>query len=76
MRRGRISTGIQPGRGPAHRDGRSDSLSLALRFLDAETVLAQLSGWIEDYNTRAPHAAMGMRSPAEYRAEVTLNSSR
>ena len=37
---------------------------------DAEAVLAQLSGWIEDYNTRAPHSALGMRSPAEYRADV------
>jgi transposase InsO family protein len=43
---------------------------------DAESVLAQLSGWIEDYNTRAPHSALGMRSPADYRAAVTLSSSR
>jgi transposase InsO family protein len=44
---------------------------------DAESVLAQLSGWIEDYNTRAPHSALGMRSPAEHRAEqLTLSSSR
>lgn len=43
---------------------------------DAETVLAQLSGWFDDYNTRAPHSALGMRSPAEYRAEqLTLSSS-
>jgi putative transposase len=43
---------------------------------DAEAVLAQLSRWIEDYNTQAPHSALGMRSPAEYRAEVTLSSPR
>jgi transposase InsO family protein len=43
---------------------------------DAEAVLAHLSGWIEDYNTRAPHSALGMRSPADYRAAATLNSSR
>src|SRR6266852_4217881 len=43
---------------------------------DAEAVLAHLSGWIEDYNTRAPHSALGMRSPADYRAAVTLSSSR
>ena len=43
---------------------------------DAESVLAQLSGWIEDYNTRAPHSALGMRSPADYRAALTLSSSR
>jgi len=42
---------------------------------DAESVLAQLGRWIEDYNTQAPHSALGMRSPAEYRAEATLSSS-
>ena len=41
---------------------------------DAEAVLAPLSGWIDDYNTRAPHSPLG--SPAEYRAKATLNSSR
>jgi len=44
---------------------------------DAETVLAQLGDWINDYNTQAPHSALGMRSPVEYRAEqLTLSSSR
>jgi transposase InsO family protein len=44
---------------------------------DAEMVLAQLGGWFDDYNTQAPHSALGMRSPAEYRAEyLTLTSSR
>jgi putative transposase len=43
---------------------------------DAETVLAQLGGWIADYNTHARPPALGMRSPADYRAEVTLSSSR
>jgi transposase InsO family protein len=43
---------------------------------DAESVLAQLSGWIEDYNTRAPHPALGMRNPVDYRAATTLSSSR
>lgn len=33
---------------------------------DAESVLLQLPSWIEDYNTRAPHSALGMRSPAEF----------
>ena len=32
------------------------------------SVLAQLGGWIDDYNRQAPHSALGMRSPAEYRA--------
>ena len=39
---------------------------------DAETVLAQLGGWFDDYdyNTLAPHSALGMRSPREYRARA------
>jgi integrase-like protein len=39
---------------------------------DAETVLALLSGWIDDYNRQAPHSALGMRSQAEYRASLAL----
>jgi transposase InsO family protein len=35
---------------------------------DAETVHAQLGGWFDDYNALAPHSALGMRSPREYRA--------
>jgi len=35
---------------------------------DAETVLAQLGSWFDDYNLLAPHSALGMRSPREYRA--------
>jgi transposase InsO family protein len=34
------------------------------------------NGWIEDYNTRAPHSALGMQSPADYLAAATLSSSR
>jgi putative transposase len=41
---------------------------------DAETVLAQLGGWIDDYNTQAPHSALGMRSPAVYRATANVCS--
>ena len=37
---------------------------------DAESVLTQLSGWFADYNTQAPHGALGLRSPAEYRATL------
>jgi putative transposase len=43
---------------------------------DAESVLAQLAAWIDDYNTQAPHSALRMRSPAEGRAEANLSSSR
>lgn len=41
---------------------------------DAESVLLQLGEWIEDYNTRAPHSALGMRSPAAYRAVLQTSS--
>ena len=37
---------------------------------DAETVLTQLGGWIDDYNRQAPHSALGMRPPTEYRASL------
>lgn len=33
---------------------------------DAETVMAQLSGWFEDYNENAPHKALRMFSPREF----------
>jgi transposase InsO family protein len=39
---------------------------------DAEAVLTQLAGWIEDYNRQAPHSALGMRPPTEYRASLEL----
>ena len=39
---------------------------------DAESVLAQLGRWFDDYNRQAPHSALGMRQPAEYRASLEL----
>ena len=36
---------------------------------DADTVIRQLPGWIEDYNQMAPHSALGMLSPREYREQ-------
>jgi len=44
-----------------------DYLSAA-ELRDAESVLTQLAGWFDDYNSQAPHSALGMRSPREYRA--------
>ena len=35
----------------------------------AETVLCQLNSWFEDYNENAPHKALKMRSPRQYRRE-------
>jgi putative transposase len=46
------------------------------KLRDAETVLAQVGEWFDDSNTRAPHSALGMRSPVDYRAALTLSSSR
>jgi putative transposase len=34
---------------------------------DAETVLRQLPAWLADYNRFAPHSALGMLSPLEFR---------
>ena len=39
----------------------------------AEQTIGQLESWIEDYNTVAPHSALGMKSPKMYRE---LNQSR
>jgi len=35
----------------------------------AVRVIEQIPGWIEDYNTFAPHSSLGMKSPAEFRRE-------
>ena len=32
-------------------------------------VIEQIPGWIEDYNTFAPHSSLGMKTPAEFRRE-------
>jgi hypothetical protein len=34
---------------------------------DAQSLLEQVPGWFEDYNQRAPHSALGMLSPRQYR---------
>jgi len=35
----------------------------------AERLLASVPDWIADYNERAPHSALGYRSPVDYRRE-------
>ena len=35
----------------------------------AARVIEQIPGWIEDYNTFAPHSSLGHRSPTEFRRE-------
>ena len=42
---------------------------------DAESVLAQLATWIDDYNRLAPHSALGMRSPVDYRAVTSASGA-
>jgi putative transposase len=41
----------------------------------AAHVIAQVPGWFEDYNEVAPHSALKMKSPREYRAEQALSAS-
>jgi hypothetical protein len=35
----------------------------------ATRVIGQIPGWIEDYNTFAPHSSLDQKSPAEFRRE-------
>jgi putative transposase len=41
----------------------------------AASVIAQIPTWFEDYNEVAPHSALGMKSPREFRAEQLLSAS-
>lgn len=41
---------------------------------DAKTVMSQLPKWIDDYNERAPHKALKMRSPRAFIREQKLAS--
>ncbi len=41
----------------------------------AASVIAQLPAWFRDYNEVAPHSALGMKSPRQFRAEQTLSAS-
>jgi putative transposase len=38
----------------------------------AETVLKLLPQWFADYNNVAPHSALGMKSPVEYKESVNF----
>jgi putative transposase len=42
---------------------------------DAATVLRQLGGWFEQYNTVHPHKALGYRSPREFREQNCAETS-
>jgi len=39
--------------------------------VDADTVLKMISNWIEDYNGVAPHSALGMLSPVQYKQKIS-----
>lgn len=41
---------------------------------NAETVLQQLSIWIDDYNNKAPHKALKMLSPREHLRKLKMAS--
>jgi transposase InsO family protein len=41
----------------------------------AASVIEQIPEWFEDYNEVAPHSALKMKSPREYRAEQALSAS-
>lgn len=38
-------------------------------LVSAARVIEQIPGWIDDYNTFAPHSSLGQQSPAEFRRE-------
>ncbi len=35
--------------------------------VSADGILKLLGAWLDDYNTKASHSGLGMRSPVEYR---------
>ncbi len=41
----------------------------------AQSVMEQMEEWFRDYNEHAPHSALGMKSPLEYRTEQSLTAS-
>lgn len=41
----------------------------------AESVIALLPEWMEDYNEHAPHSTLRMKSPREYRTGKTFTAS-
>lgn len=38
--------------------------------VSADTVLEMIPNWFADYNEKAPHSALGMKSPLEYKRQV------
>jgi putative transposase len=40
---------------------------------DAQTVMQQLAGWFEHYNTQHPHSALGYLPPRRFREKQAVN---
>jgi putative transposase len=40
---------------------------------DSKTVMAQLQGWFDDYNSYHPHSALGSLSPTLFREKQSVN---
>lgn len=47
----------------------------AAELWSAESVIRQLDGFFRDYNEVAPHSALGMKSPREFRRQQALSAS-
>ncbi len=42
---------------------------------DADSVIRMLPEWFEDYNSQAPHSALGMMSPREFIEKITVSTA-
>jgi putative transposase len=40
---------------------------------DAQTVMRQLAGWFEHYNTQHPHSALGYLPPRRFKEKQAVN---
>jgi putative transposase len=45
-------------------------------FICLEHARAKITAWVDDYNQRRPHSALGYRTPAAYAATLTATSDR
>jgi putative transposase len=45
-------------------------------FLGLDHAKARIAAWIEDYNQRRPHSALGYKTPAAYAANLAATGGR
>jgi putative transposase len=45
-------------------------------FLDLDHARSRIANWIDDYNQRRPHSALGYLTPAAYAANLSATSDR